>query len=404
MTLKPHIQSLIETGQILALPSARARELADDINGLPMKTTRLDWDQMPYGLKATVPSGEPDEEFEKFCKSVAAAAPALILAYGQDMAIVGETHWVLKNFEELIWGAPGLRYLLGADRAAVECTPILTVVIEYDGADVLRASVPGYHDDDHAELSPALVREAQGTFARLCEALSLRYRATWCEPRGRPAGSGEPTIPQDILDKYDLLAEHVVTHRRWGISDASSRGRYKFRLAQTTRFDDPESDPSTAMLARSPLVHTIESLVVETARRLKPWHGKVPDVFEWTITDEHPALWTLGYWISTVEWTLEEEVPLEFLTPTLAPQVPKFLGSFALAAVRWHVAAAHGCTVSSSYAPARATVGVRFADLEDPFMPIIDIWRCGVVLEASFAEGEPAHIFIHPSTVAAISG
>lgn len=387
---------MLADGKISPLPRAKARELIDHLNGLPWGPTRLDWEQMPSCLSTTIPGSEPDESFEEFCTWVAAAAEGLILVYDEGTAIVGDSRWMLRHLDELTWGAPGPKYLIGADRPAVDCAPILTVIAEYDGSEVLRASIQENGD----ELSPALVREAEITLAQLCEELSLRYRAAWC---GQGTGSGETTIPENFLEDYDFSSAHVVARRRWGIADASSRGPAgKIRLEQVARFDDPELDPRTATLAQSKLVHTIEALVAEAGRRLEPWFGKVPDAFDWIITDEHPSLWNMGHWISTVEWTLEDEVPLESLTPTLAPAVPGSFGAFALATVRWRVAAAHGRTVSSSYSPPRAIVGMRFADLNDPFKPIIDIWRCGVTLNTSFSESEPALIFVHPSTVASL--
>lgn len=132
-----HIARLISKNLIQVIPEDQAREIFDSINNFPWQRTRLDFKKISKHTVDINLAKASDSEWSTFCRSIKQKTDALILIYDSKQAVIGETLWVLKEFDTLCWKAPGLRYFLGAT-LSVPIQPIFDVIIEYDGMDRLK--------------------------------------------------------------------------------------------------------------------------------------------------------------------------------------------------------------------------------------------------------------------------
>ena len=136
-----HIRSFIAEGCIRVVAPTLAGTLSGFLAGLPWAVNRLAWETIGVAVKA--PLGEiQDPLFVSLVQRVRTEVPQLILVYSDLEAVVGETKWVLEHLDELVWGAAGPRYLVGASDGPEGPVPQHEVVLEFDGVETVRAGLP----------------------------------------------------------------------------------------------------------------------------------------------------------------------------------------------------------------------------------------------------------------------
>jgi len=198
-------------------------------------------------------------------------------------------------------------------------------------------------------------------------------------------------------------AENPVVVRRWGVAEASIRPT---RHKSVPRYDDANSHHLTTQLAHHlDFIAGVESHVLEIGRRLSSWFGVPPRQFDWVVVcGDEPQVPDLGYWLDTAAWSVDlaldcEEVPVDFVP---APILPKLWLETIVSDLKWEMAASLGLTVPRNFRPPSAIADRPFAQLRNPFRPILDLWKCGVMLSASFLDAEStATLFVHASALSA---
>jgi hypothetical protein len=127
---------------------------------------------------------------------------------------------------------------------------------------------------------------------------------------------------------------------------------------------------------------------VELASRMEPWFGAPPIGFDWVVTMVGPPqVNQLGYWLSTVRYSLEDAITNEPLASALARRsdLPPFWAETAADALKWELAALLGERVPGGYRPPDATRDQPFAAFRNPFPVVLDIWHSGAMLETTLS-------------------
>lgn len=240
----------------------------------------------------------------------------------------------------------------------------------------------------------ALLSSQRRLFSELC----LSYEHAWSSP-GKKIGLA---LRRDLLDQPGKFAERIVT-RRWGVAEATIRPtRYK----SVPRFDDENSHRLTAQLAYHPgFLAGVEGRALEIGKRISSWFGAPPRQLDWVVVcGGEPQVDDLGYWLNTAEWSVElaldcEDIQIDF---ELEPILPKLWSDTIVSDLRWQLAVSLGLTVPRNFRPPSAIADRPFAQLENPFRPLLDLWGCGVMLSASFLDSESAGtLFVHAEALSA---
>lgn len=230
----------------------------------------------------------------------------------------------------------------------------------------------------------ALCAVQKRRFGDLC----LAYERAWATA-GAGFGIG---IPPDLSATSRPSAPPNLV-RRWAVAEPSSRP-LRGHAKRIPRADEAGSHPETAQLAGHPeFMGFVENLVLEIGRCVSPWFGTLPDSFEWVVTHCGPPLVTdLGYWANTAAWSAHLALEAEGVAVDFKPEpkLPKLWTETLVSNLEWQAAAQLGLRVPRDYRPPSAIAGQPFASLSNPFRPILDLWRCGVMLAASFSKSEPA--------------
>jgi hypothetical protein len=240
----------------------------------------------------------------------------------------------------------------------------------------------------------ALLSSQRRSFSDLC----LTYEHAWSDP-GKRVGL---SLRGDLLAQPRMGAENPVV-RRWGVAEASIRPT---RHKNVPRYDDANSHHLTAQLAHHlDFIAGVETHVLEIGRRLSSWFGVPPRQFDWVVVcGEAPQVRDLGYWLNTAAWSVDlaldcGEVPVDFV---LEPILPKLWLETIVSDLKWEIAASIGLTVPRNFRPPSAIADHPFAQLRNPFRSILDLWGCGVMLNASFLDAEStATLFVHASALSA---
>lgn len=132
-----HIKALVEQGGLLPIRDTAALLFYSELEGYPWTNVGLDW----HKIGESSANFDNKEELSSCRKSLNGAVDQLVLVYSASEALAGEVDLVLSCLDELVWLAPGRRYLLGAILTNSELLLKRGVVLEYDGADSLRYSV-----------------------------------------------------------------------------------------------------------------------------------------------------------------------------------------------------------------------------------------------------------------------
>ncbi len=203
-----------------------------------------------------------------------------------------------------------------------------------------------------------------------------------CGGKGRTSGySGDP-------DEWEDDA--------WTCGHCRSQGK---QIGQETDYPEPPSKTIAVALAGDPEgVEAVEELAREAATRLGPWG----------FAEKARLTWRVGGPLPAWPWALSEQLRLfDFLQRGerevwLSPASKAFqrrsdevgIGAFFSQAQRhaegdqfWRSASARGDRVRAGYEgvlgeelhPAEALVGRPFAELANPFEPLLAIWELGYV-------------------------
>ncbi|MFN8074431.1 MAG: hypothetical protein U0Q15_03300 [Kineosporiaceae bacterium] len=131
-----HVGAWAASHDARLVPAADVAEVDAVLAALPWAATRLDWSGLPHvvlvlGEQPPDVSGTALARCPHVVAYLAPGAPAL----------VGARDAVLADLDEIYWRAPGLRYLVGADRDAAGGLVLdARAVGEYDGGERLTLS------------------------------------------------------------------------------------------------------------------------------------------------------------------------------------------------------------------------------------------------------------------------
>jgi hypothetical protein len=232
-----------------------------------------------------------------------------------------------------------------------------------------------------------LLRERDALFNAICDDLHVAYSRAWLHE----GMSAEPAlrIPEIAVG----AAPGAALPRRWAVAEDLGGKGLVYRTRRLPRHHDPSFHPAVARLARHvAFLAGIERAVVELANRVVPWFGEPPTGFDWVVTMVGPPVVNqLGYWLSTVRYSLDDALEEERLSPAFPPRtdLPAFWAETAADALKWELAVLLGLTIPGSYRPPAATRDKPFGAYPNPFSIVLDIWHAGAMLETSLAADIP---------------
>jgi hypothetical protein len=234
---------------------------------------------------------------------------------------------------------------------------------------------------------------------RLAE-LRLAYDRAWAGA-GQAQGVG---IPPDLTVPRRPGAE-LELPRRWAVALPSGRP-LRNHASRIPRTEQASASAETSMLARNPdFMSGAESLVLEAGDRLTAWFGTLPGGFDWIVTRCGPPQVTdLGYWLDTVAWSAHSALEAEGAAVDFEPEpaLPELWAETLVRDLEWQMAVQLDLMVPRDFRPPSAIADRPFALLRNPFRPILDLWRCGVMLAASFSSAEPtATLFVNGDALSA---
>jgi hypothetical protein len=141
---KPHVRELIDAGLVVVLPasfSQAAERILLDSYPLHARQTVgvIDWSQIPNATVCNWMATDDDRVLEWARRTTAAEhANAILLYNSAEPCLIGRFDDVIPNLDVLIWGAPGVHFVFGADGPAAN-PEISRDLIEYNGIDKLTA-------------------------------------------------------------------------------------------------------------------------------------------------------------------------------------------------------------------------------------------------------------------------
>ena len=182
-----------------------------------------------------------------------------------------------------------------------------------------------------------LLREADALFDAVCDDLRVVYERAWLRESARDGPSLR--IPDVALGP---TAASPALPRRWAVAEDLGGKRLVYRMRELPRHNAPSFHPAVARLSQyDAFITGIERAVVELANRMEPWFGAPPIGFDWVVTMVGPpTVNQLGYWLSTVRYSLEDAVTDERLAAALARRsdLPTLWAATAADALKWELA------------------------------------------------------------------
>lgn len=136
-----HIQQWLKTGNAKVLPVEVASRLGDQLATLPWLSGGggIDWNQLA-GTRVNLSALTQARLDDWLCNTVMGGHSHLVFFYADDQpCITCDIKFGVANIDQAFWGAPGKRYLFGAQSEAGCLQPIASHFAEYDGADTLVA-------------------------------------------------------------------------------------------------------------------------------------------------------------------------------------------------------------------------------------------------------------------------
>jgi len=236
-----------------------------------------------------------------------------------------------------------------------------------------------------------------GVYEALVEALRSAHRRSWSHPEGTDAGL---LLPADLQERTRRVTHEIP--RRFGSTAASVWNMQTF-APEIPRSAGPVGPGPAHLVSQTAYVRTIEGLVVELAARVAPWFGRPPTRLDWIVTEGGgPRVFDLGYWLDTAGWSTDVALEdAEIDTPFEPdPELPAPWSAFIAFAVQWEIAARGGLLVPRTYKPPKVIADAPFSNLPNPFVPALELWRCGVLLEATFREDAPVVLYVDATALA----
>ena len=132
---QPHIQTLIEQENLATLMGEDVSVFFKALEDYRWHGLRIDSGKFQPSYVLTV--FEP-AKLEKLILQLKPKVSHLVLVYSQDEAIEGCVNTIISNLDELIWTAPGPRYIVGAIHDKDITLPHRGVILEYDGVETIR--------------------------------------------------------------------------------------------------------------------------------------------------------------------------------------------------------------------------------------------------------------------------
>lgn len=239
--------------------------------------------------------------------------------------------------------------------------------------------------------SEELLSEPETILIRAAAVLREVHTRAWSSPA--PKGL---RVPPDLRSRYALAASDGIP-REWGVERNESGARRPRPSAQGVELRAMPSDEAWSLAQATHFVAAVEALVLHIQRRLAPWFAEKPSRFTWIVSQcGEPRILDMGSWFANAGWSAEaalEEEGIE-LEAERVSDLPHLWADTLRYWLLWELAAFHGLTVPPNYWPPQAIRDKPFSSLPNPFLPAMDLWRCGVMLRASFGEQARAIVYV----------
>lgn len=139
-----HIQEFIRLGKVemceLPISQAAHRYLKDEF-ALRNSNTIVDWGKV-IGAVLRWNSVSDEQIYTWASNSIAGECDHGLLLFAENQpCLVGPFQFMIRNFDELVWKAPGNRILFGVNKDESGKVGFTKGIIEFDGKDNLYATI-----------------------------------------------------------------------------------------------------------------------------------------------------------------------------------------------------------------------------------------------------------------------
>jgi hypothetical protein len=213
-------------------------------------------------------------------------------------------------------------------------------------------------------------------------------------------GIDDPNRAWEQLLHERLLPEAFIQDQRRRFA-VNAEGQLIWPTDRLPEHLSPSSIGSVRTVASDPGgILEAEAQARELARRLVPWTAVCNDQVVWSVTDNpykrHPyEVVYLGLPFNsaqdTVNWTLShygiEISPLGDDEGELT--LPVIVRETLAAAAGWEIGASRGLEIREPRWPLDLSKWQSFSQLDNPFIPLLDLWCTGYRLACDFEEKDP---------------
>jgi hypothetical protein len=192
---------------------------------------------------------------------------------------------------------------------------------------------------------------------------------------------------QDERRRFAMTSEFVNASIAKGELNPSHDERYPPTLRVVLTLG---SDPAGVAAA--------ELHAKELGRRLEPWGATCPTIAQWLCVDTPQTHVTqLGVACSialdSLAATLQEESIEPISLEPAEPGLPPFVSQIAGALVGWRLAVERKLSVSPACWPPERVKRRPFAELPNPFEPLVELWMTGYILQSGYKEGDILRLY-----------
>jgi hypothetical protein len=138
-----HLKSFLANGSTFRASTRICQEFGEYLNTLEWQPggAAIDWSEIPHRV-IDLPGKSEEDVLMEVWRSRAARHAYLLLLYSPDEpGLLSQFTFGMRNFDELYWRAPGVRYMCGADVTPEGVIPFFPDLVEFNGGDRLTIAV-----------------------------------------------------------------------------------------------------------------------------------------------------------------------------------------------------------------------------------------------------------------------
>ncbi len=245
---------------------------------------------------------------------------------------------------------------------------------------------------------PPAPQECAATPDRARETLTSELANSWTCFWRSPGRFSINAVPPDLADRYDDRS-HKRMRREWASYEVDWPS-LKPQAENLPRYSAPDRSAATMALSKKPiLLDSVESAARELGSRMKPWFGIVPRTATWVATRTAPRMTFVSHWLSELEDIVQEDLAHAGMdvsfTQDRSRDIPQLWRRVASSLVRYEVASSAGLCFPKLRALPGAVRGISYSALANPFWPLVDIWRCGVLIEGALMQDFPDSVVLY---------